>query len=346
MLCISRYITARISLPQRVQEQSNKKWNQILALTKPKVIRWVNWEHVMLILTGKDNTLRWPNRGFSGSWKGVIKVTSTQAGWRTRWEGMLNQTANFSNKTTGSKQGSCQAELLQLKGNKHVEQVTRRGSWNKDCTWAQKTPGFVSREERDSGFFFFVESRMLGLRHTLKQQVCQAILGCLKLCILPYTVQQNSPCCCHTLTLEPWLKEIPPHRILPSCSLFGPNHLNWEQFSQTPPCCRLQQSEKWAVGMSLSPTSSDLLKHRRNLPLLLHDPPEILTEVLEKWGDQRHLWAHFPGETSQGLGLLSPDICPERGRFPHIYQRRPACSLNATQEREWDRKNNSIFILK
>lgn len=185
---------------------------------------------------------------------------------------------------------------------------------------------------------------MLGLRHTLKQQVCQAILGCLKLCILPYTVQQNSPCCCHTLTLEPRLKEIPPHRILPSCSLFGPNHLNWEQFSQTPPCCRLQQSEKWAVGMSLSPTSSDLLKHRRNLPLLLHDPPETLTEVLEKWGDQRHLWARFPGETSQGLSLLSPEICPERGRFPDIHQRCPACSLNATQEREWDRQNKPLLV--
>lgn len=42
-------------------------------------------------------------------------------------EGMSKQAANISTKTTGSKQGSCQAELLQLKG-KHVEHVTRRGS--------------------------------------------------------------------------------------------------------------------------------------------------------------------------------------------------------------------------
>lgn len=58
------------------------------------------------------------------------QVTSTQAEWRNGGKGrerMLNQTANISNKTTGSKQGTCQAELLQLKGNKHVEQVTRKG---------------------------------------------------------------------------------------------------------------------------------------------------------------------------------------------------------------------------
>lgn len=142
MLCISCYITARILLHCRVQEQGNKKWNQILAW-------WMNRERVMLILTGKENTLRWPKTGFSKSWKKVIKVTSTQAGWRSRGEGregMLNQIANISNKTTGSKQGTYQAELLQLKGNKHVEQVTRKGSWNKDCTSAQKTPGLVSRE--------------------------------------------------------------------------------------------------------------------------------------------------------------------------------------------------------
>lgn len=45
-----------------------------------------------------------------------------------RREGMSKQAANISNKTTASKQGSCQAELLQLKDNQHVEQVTRRGS--------------------------------------------------------------------------------------------------------------------------------------------------------------------------------------------------------------------------
>jgi len=43
-------------------------------------------------------------------------------------ERMSKHAANISNQTTGSKQGSCQAELLQLQGNKHVEQVTRRGS--------------------------------------------------------------------------------------------------------------------------------------------------------------------------------------------------------------------------
>lgn len=43
-------------------------------------------------------------------------------------EAMSKQAANISNKTSGTKQGSCQAELLQLKGNKHGVQVTSRGS--------------------------------------------------------------------------------------------------------------------------------------------------------------------------------------------------------------------------
>lgn len=176
-----------------------------------------------------------------------------------RREGMSKQAANISNKTTGSKQGSCQAELLQLKDNKHVEQVTRRGSWNKRCRWVQKTPGRVSREERDSGIF--VKTRMLGLRCTVKWQI-----------------QTYKPSLLQLLLAKPFKSRralLPELQIAQGCNK-GRKEL--QECHRVPPamtssstsyaccctCCTASRNTSWGAGVKERPGTTLCSLFRRN----------------------------------------------------------------------------------
>lgn len=76
---------------------------------------------------------------------------------------MPKQAANILD-TTGRKQGNCQVELLQFKGNKcgrcHHERLLKQRLYMS----SKETLGVISREEKN--LRIFVKTRILGLRCT------------------------------------------------------------------------------------------------------------------------------------------------------------------------------------